>query len=162
MVNRQAGESNKKVILTIGAIILVAIAVGVFVYTMNNKQPVTKQPTTSLSEQDQKDQAAIKAKIDKETDKNKKVALMYDYGDYYINAGQYDNALDNALAIEKLEPTDASAGVIAHVYEVKQDYKNAAKYYEIAMQRTGKPTSKSANSPYNDYRILKEAAEAKS
>jgi tetratricopeptide (TPR) repeat protein len=159
MLNKQEGSKKQLLILATALIIVVAAAAGFSIWNMGKSQP--ESPVAPLSQADQQAQDKLKMQVDKTTDTKKKVALMYDYGDYYINSKQYDKALNNALEIEKLEPTDASAGLIAHIYEEKKDYKNAVKYYELAMQRTEKPTSTSANSTYNDYRILKEAAEAK-
>jgi tetratricopeptide (TPR) repeat protein len=159
MLNKQEGSKKQLLILATALIIVVAAAAGFYIWNMGKSQP--DSPVAPLSQADQQAQDKLKGQIDKTTDTKKKVALMYEYGDYYINSGQYDKAITNALEIEKLNPTALSAGLLGDIYAMKQDYKNAVKYYELAMSRSKKPVNENANSPYNDYRIRKDEAEAK-
>lgn len=81
--------------------------------------------------------------------------------DLYVNSNNYPSALKVASTVEESNESALSAGSIAHIYELQGDYENAAKYYQIAADRSDKPLNSSERAPYNDYLLLKKAAEAK-
>jgi uncharacterized protein YxeA len=79
----------------------------------------------------------------------------------YSEAGRINEALALALQVDADYKTDETAATVAALYEAKKDYANAAKYYQIAADRTEKTTDSTQRSPYNDYMVSKRNAESK-
>ena len=80
--------------------------------------------------------------------------------DVYTNAGDKTAALGAAKDYEKSSESAHSAEVLAGTYYAKGDYKDAAKYYGIAADRSEKPARSTERAPYNDYMNLKREAES--
>lgn len=143
-----------------------------FVYF--NKKPVTKKelptyekiekiysntgprPTSSQLESSVKELEDQAEKADSVADKQNYYTAIVDMS---ANNRDFKTALENANKAEDLSPTAHTAEVIAAVYMQQGDFKNAAKYYQIAADRCEKTDDPSIQSPYNDYMIYKKAAE---
>ena len=78
----------------------------------------------------------------------------------YVNNDEFKSALTLALEAEQIKPTALTADHLAYIYKCLDDYKNAAKYYQLAADRSEKTNNPKARCPYNDYLILKREVEA--
>ncbi len=73
----------------------------------------------------------------------------------------YDTALEYAKKLEELERSHLSAGLMAGVYQDSEEFAEAARYYQIAADRSDPADSPQEDVPYNSYMILKKEVEAK-
>ena len=106
-------------------------------------------------------QKELQQLAEKEPDTNKKVVYLSGAADLSFSSSDFKGALTITESIEALQQSALSAGNIAQAYYEMGDYKNAVKYYDIAISRSEKPASETQRAPYNDYTILKHDAEAK-
>ncbi len=72
----------------------------------------------------------------------------------------YDTALEYAKKLEELERSHLSAGLMAGVYQDSEEFAEAARYYQIAADRSEPANSPQEDVPYNNYMILKKEVEA--
>lgn len=175
MVAKKRTVNKKKILIVLGALlVLAAIVAAVLYYTfaISDSKKATKVVTpeekvleviqTVETGKDPKTaQKELEQLADKEPDTNKKVVYLSGAADLSFNSSDFKAALTITENIEALQQSALSAGNIAEAYSELGDYKNAAKYYEIAISRSEKPTSETERAPYNDYTILKREAEAK-
>lgn len=68
---------------------------------------------------------------------------------------RHEEALTYALELEQLQSTAVSAGLVASAYGSLDNFTEAAKYYQFAVDRSEKVDDPTKDSPYNDYMILK-------
>ena len=78
----------------------------------------------------------------------------------YAYNKDYQSALLIALQAEQIKPTALTAADFGYIYQKLSDYRNAAKYYQLAADRSDKTTDPKEKSPYNDYMISKREVEA--
>ena len=167
-------HDKKKKITLILLVIIVLVAVTIVGYlwftSRTNEPKHIATPEEKVSEIVQgvetgKDpkvaQSELQQLADKEPDTSKKVVYLYGAADLSMNSSDFKSALKINENIEALEQSALSAGNIAQAYYDMGDYRNAVKYYDIAISRSEKPASETERAPYNDYTILKREAEAK-
>lgn len=167
----------KKVIIGIAVILVLAsaAAVGYWYYFLREEisqkdapKPLTAQEKAdkivaeaSQSEGDGSDQAdKLKDLADKTSDEEDKETYLSSAVDIYTNAGNDTAAFGAAKEYEQTSQSALSAAALARSYYEKEDYKNAAKYYGIAADRSEKPSRSNERAPYNDYLNLKREAES--
>lgn len=176
MRERVTISTMKKLIVGIVVIILIAGAVGGYWYFFLREEVAqkntTKPPTAeekasqivaeaSQTEGDVSEQAKKLKKLAGETSsKEDKETYLGSAVDVYTNAGDDSAAFGAAKEYEDASQSALSAAALARSYYEKGDYKNAAKYYGIAADRSEKPASANERAPYNDYMILKHEAES--
>lgn len=164
-------KKMRLVFIVLLVILLIGVILGgVYFYLLTNgkinqaktpEQNVTKIIEESTTSGDVKaSQDKLQDLADNETNIDDKLTYMYASVDLYYNSGDYENGLKAAKEVEDLKKTALSASVLAYGYMKSEDYKNAAKYYGIAADRSEKVTDNTLNMPYNDYMNLKKEAEA--
>lgn len=177
MVSKRNKKINKILLTIVGLIVVVGLAAGAFFYYNKTTKPAGEAGTQKPLTTDEKiaqiidstaddnsnvehAQSELKKLIGNEKDTTKQSSYLSASARIYINAGDYSNALIAAQKSEAVNPTALSAADVAMAYSQSEDYKNAAKYYDLAAKRSPKPASPTERAPYNDYIILKNAAEA--
>lgn len=173
-------KKDKSLVIPIAVTsILVIIVAGLSLYLLfkpyaAQKTPTASQPTTATTKTNQLvDAAAIDSQnksksisqlenLSKtETDKTKKGTYLSGIVDIYLNSNDPAQSVQAAKTYDDYSGDALSAASLAHSYEVNGDYKNAAKYYQVAADRSVKPPSPDSNAPYNDYMIKKQEMESK-
>jgi tetratricopeptide (TPR) repeat protein len=144
-------HSSGKKWLIIGVVLVVVIAGGVggwfYLYKNNQKQSVAKVTRTS----DQIDQVisdanalaangdtsgakkAYDSAIQQTSDSVQKQALLAGDASIYYNDENYDQALVVAKQAESIKLDSNLAALIAEIYRIKGDSKNAIMYYQKAI-----------------------------
>jgi tetratricopeptide (TPR) repeat protein len=175
MVTKKRRVTKKRILIALGALLAIAAIVAAVLYysfAISDSKKTTKEltPEEKVSEVIQtvetgKDvktaQTELQQLADKEPDTTKKIVYLSGAADVSFNSGDFKSALKVNENIESLQQSALSAGNIAQAYFEMGDYRNAVKYYEIAISRSEKPASETERAPYNDYTILKREAEAK-
>lgn len=78
------------------------------------------------------------------------------------NAEDYDRALGYAMRLEELAQNDLSAAAVASVHYGMKNFAEAARFYQIAADRSEPAEDPQKDTPYNDYMNSKREAEAQS
>lgn len=77
------------------------------------------------------------------------------------NAKDYDRALGYAMRLEELAETDLSAAAVAGVYYGMENFAEAARFYQIAADRSEPTDDPKKDTAYNDHMNSKREAEAR-
>ncbi len=94
-----------------------------------------------------------------ETDEDREAYLLELIAVYrYVN--YYDQAIDCTGRLEQLRASALSAGLMADIYFDQANYGEAARYYQLAAERSEVVDDPSKDAPYNDYMVRKREAEA--
>lgn len=94
-----------------------------------------------------------------ETDEDREAYLLELIAVYrYVN--YYDQAIDCTKRLEQLRASALSAGLMADIYFDQENYGEAARYYQLAAERSETVDNPSKDAPYNDYMVRKREAEA--
>jgi tetratricopeptide (TPR) repeat protein len=164
---------RERLYVIVGVVVLVVVlvfAIGVVLWQKDREKASTDRPKTTLTKEEAEQERLsrqvedtkaeeLKKAILAETDKQTKATQLNDLMLIYFNRGEYDQALSLAKESEATYPTALSAGALGDVYFAQKDYDQAVKYYELAMERSEKPTNERERSPYNEYKYLKQQAE---
>jgi tetratricopeptide (TPR) repeat protein len=152
-------------VVSIGVVFLTTYLThtGLFSEQKNSLQEGAKQLTPEQVDKkivdQQKDQ--LTKKIQSEPDASKKADQQTELATIYYNEKDYQKALVLAHEAEASHASASSAAVIAQNYVMLGNYRQAVKYYGLAMERSDRPASATERAPYNDYQNLKKEAEAK-
>ena len=167
---KKHGTKNKIILaLVIVIVIFMSALTG---YLMFNRQPNEVKhvatPEEKVSEILNSDSISDKSAQDQltklaqdESDTSKKALYLLGLSTSYENSGNYAAAVDSAKQAEVSNESALSAAAIADSYAGNGNFQEAAKYYELAAQRSEKSASRTERSPYNDYLNLKEDMESK-
>lgn len=186
---RRIRIGNKKLLITIASVlILCGVGVGVWYwYTQMPKQETEVIDTSKENEpyvypeasKEQADADKLRAEYENgdaeiaDTQSNLKAAesaasssaAKQEYAltriSLYMDANQIAQALAAAQEAENVYKSADTAAMLATVYNQRSDYANAAKFFQLAADRSDKPASPGERSPYNDFLIQKREAEAK-
>ncbi|CAN5385636.1 hypothetical protein BH09PAT4_BH09PAT4_08190 [soil metagenome] len=162
--------SKKAVFLGVLAVILLSSPI-IYMYTQNvgwfSKPFTPVKPIISPDSTPQEVDTAVAAAREKELDQlianernaSQKRNYQNELALIYLQQGKQSEALDLAAQVEDSGQTASSASTLAAIYFAQGDYKQAAKYYGIAMERSPKPSRSTERAPYNDYANLKKEAE---
>lgn len=186
----QSVVKNKKALIggVIGLVVIVALGYGAYVFSQGNgligqtKKDVTEEEypyPEGLSYEDDAnkitfgyEQGADKesletaqAKLD-EAEKNganneEKEAYALKSVELLQLADKPKEALQESIRVDKTYTSASTAATIAALYNSMENYKQAAKYYGIAADRSPKTDDPSVRSTYNDYKGLEEQMKAK-
>jgi tetratricopeptide (TPR) repeat protein len=149
-------HTRKKRILIGGVIVCILATLGIVFYrpfmawvgpksSSDSSQKITKTPQMIAVERIDKAQALI-AKGDKQgavavynsaiqatTDASQKQSLLLTKVGICNEAGFYDQAVEAALAADKIKSTATTLGYLARTYDAKGDKSNAITYYTKAI-----------------------------
>ena len=81
------------------------------------------------------------------------LVTMYDYVE------NYEAALDCATRLEEIAPTDVSASMMARLHFSMENFIEAARFYQLAADRSEPTPDPTQASPYNNYMNSKRKAE---
>lgn len=159
-------------LLTLFVICIAAIAIVLLYFTKSAQpdirfgdqhKPLTAQQLAAKAQATDKQVedariAQLQKLISGESDVTQKALYQSELASLYLSQHSYDKAKQVAITSDAAVKTAASASMVATVYDAAKEYTLAAKYYDLAMQRSPKPASLQERSPYNDYAYLKQTA----
>lgn len=167
-------QRKGRILLIVGGLLFLCILLGlvyyftVYVPSMNKNPQTVEQKISDVLERSSSTESDIENQkqelqslAEKESDTEKKAQYLSAAVDLYAASDDTSATLDVARQYEEVAKSAESAGSLASAYEQTGDYKNAARYYGIAAERSPKPASENERAAYNDYRLLQKEMEAK-
>lgn len=161
-------QNIKIYLVLLVTIVIFSCGTGLWWYLRNQQDVATPEQRVSeivenatTADNKRAAQEELKNLAEAEQDTQKKLVYLSGAADLYLSSNDFKKGVEVTRQIESLESTALNAGNLAEAYMQLSDFKNAAKYYGIAASRSEKPARETERAPYNDYMIMKKAAEAK-